>query len=327
MSMSAISIKERMAYWKARETAAIDAAKSGTVKAISTAPVTTKRATSAPSVTRSAIQSTKVATLQKIKEEEELSVDELMKALQQQGIDTHQNGFYLVRTPSLNKGQSFSLEERQEYGIRGLFPAGDPISLDLKVKIAMEQLRSKTSPLEKYIYLHTIQDSDETLFYAILTHHTTETMPLVYTPTVGEACIQWSRIFRHTPRGLYLSIKDKGSIRSILDNSPMRDVKVIVVTDGERTLGLGDLGVNGMGIPIGKLALYTACAGIDPAFCLPVHIDVGTETESIRNDPTYMGLRQPRVRGQEYEELIQEFFDACQDAYGRNVLIQVSATN
>jgi malic enzyme len=247
----------------------------------------------------------------------------LTACIKAKSVHVSQNGYYLAKTPTLNKGHSFTHEERMEYGLRGLYPAGPPISLDLKVDISMEQLRAKTSPIEKYIYLHTIQDSDETLFYAILTRYTAETMPFVYTPTVGEACLKWSKIFRHTPRGLYISINDKGSIRSILDNFPNRDVKVIVVTDGERILGLGDLGVNGMGIPIGKLALYTACAGIDPAFCLPVHIDVGTENEGLLNDPYYMGLRQRRVRGAEYDDLIKEFFEACQDAYGRNVLIQV----
>jgi malate dehydrogenase (oxaloacetate-decarboxylating)(NADP+) len=174
-------------------------------------------------------------------------------------------GYYLAKTPSLNKGTSFTHAEREKLGLRGLFPAGDPQPLDLKVDIAMEQLRKKTSPIEKYTFLHTIQDADETLFYSILIKHTAETMPFVYTPTVGEACIQWGKIYRHTPRGLYLSLKDKGQIRQILDNYPNKDIKAIVFTDGERILGLGDLGVNGMGIPIGKLALYTACAGIHPS--------------------------------------------------------------
>ena len=182
------------------------------------------------------------------------------------------NGFNLAKTPLLNHGHSLSHQFRKHNGLTGLYPAGYPITLDLKVDLAMEQLRLKTSPLEKYIFLHTIQDSDETLFYAVLMRHTTETMPFVYTPTVGEACQKWSRIFRHTPRGLYLSINDKGNIREILNNQPNKDVKVIVVTDGERILGLGDQGVNGMGIPIGKLALYTACAGIDPSTTLPVRL-------------------------------------------------------
>jgi len=232
------------------------------------------------------------------------------------------SGYYLAKTPFLNKGSSFMNEERNTLGIRGLFPAGEPLSLDVKVEIAMEQFAKKTSPLEKYIFLHTIQDSDETLFYAILSRNTFAVLPFVYTPTVGEACQQWSRITRHTPRGLYLSIHDKGQIRRILDNYPLKDIKVIVVTDGERILGLGDLGVNGMGIPIGKLALYTACAGINPNQVLPVHIDVGTNNQEFLKDPAYMGLRQQRIRGAPFEDLVQEFFDACQDAYGRNVLIQ-----
>ena len=188
--------------------------------------------------------------------------------------------------------------------------------------MSMEQLHKKTSPLEKYIYLHTIQDSDETLFYAMLVAHTAEIMPYVYTPTVGQACQEWSAITRHTPRGLYLSINDKGQIRKILDNWPESDINTIVVTDGERILGLGDLGANGMGIPVGKLALYTACAGIEPAKCLPVHIDVGCNREELRNDKRYMGLRRERERGPAYDELIAEFFDACADKYGRQVLIQ-----
>lgn len=160
------------------------------------------------------------------------------------------------------------------------------------------------------------------LYYAILANHTEEVMPIVYTPTVGEACQRFSSIYRGTVRGLFLSISDAGSIRSILDNWPTNDVSTIVVTDGERILGLGDLGVNGMGISIGKLALYTACGGIHPSKTLPVHIDVGTNNDSLLDDPFYLGLRQKRERGPSYDALIQEFFEAVQDKFGRNVLIQ-----
>ncbi len=173
-------------------------------------------------------------------------------------------GFAFLKNPLNNKGTSFTAAEKETHGIRGLVPAGEPISLADKVDIAMEQLRKKASPIEKYNFLHTIQDSDETLFYAILTKHTAETMPLVYTPTVGQACQEWSHIFRQQPRGVYISMKDRGHVKEILQNHPNKDIKVIVFTDGERILGLGDLGANGMGIPVGKLALYTTCAGIHP---------------------------------------------------------------
>eukprot|EP01041_Mallomonas_annulata_P010647 gene10647-22228_t len=231
-------------------------------------------------------------------------------------------GYSLTKLPGLNRGASFTPKERDALKIRGLFPAGEPISLEIKLQVAMENLRSKTSPLEKYIFLHTIQDADETLYYETLIKHTSEVMPFVYTPTVGEACQKWSRIYRHTPRGLYLSINDLGQIRGLLDNYPQKNIKVICVTDGERILGLGDLGANGMGIPIGKLALYVACAGIDPSQVLPVHIDVGTNRMELHSDPTYMGLRRTRERGPDYDKLIEEFFSSCQDAYGKDVLIQ-----
>ena len=231
-------------------------------------------------------------------------------------------GFDVMKSPVKNKGSSFTVAERNSLGIRGLVPAGDPIPLETKVGLAMDQLRKKSSPLEKYIYLHTLQDADETLYFSVLTKHTEEVMPFVYTPTVGQACQEWDKITRYTPRGLYVSLKDAGHVRQMLDNWPQNDIKVIVVTDGERILGLGDLGANGMGIPVGKLALYTACAGINPSQCLPVHIDVGTNRPELRNSPTYQGLKQERDRSPAYDALIKEFFDACQDKYGREVLIQ-----
>ncbi len=177
-----------------------------------------------------------------------------------------------LHNPSKNKGSSFTVDEREYHGnqlhfLRGYLPAGEPLSLIEKVDLAMTQFHRKVSPIEKYIYLHTIKDTDETLFYAILTRHTADAMPIVYTPTVGQACQEWSTLFHTRPsfHGLYISLRDIGHVKSILKRYPLRDqVKVIVFTDGERILGLGDLGANGMGIPVGKLALYTTCAGIHP---------------------------------------------------------------
>jgi malate dehydrogenase (oxaloacetate-decarboxylating)(NADP+) len=186
---------------------------------------------------------------------------------------TKKDGYALMKNPLTNKGTSFTEKEKTEFGVRGLVPGGEPLSLKAKVAIAMEQFNKKTSPIEKYTFLHTIQDSDETLFYSILINHTHDTMPYVYTPTVGEACQKWSDIYRHTPRGLYITSNDKGRIAELLDNYPNKNIKVlpspfnslshnthlnyflqvIVFTDGERILGLGDLGANGMGIPIGEL--------------------------------------------------------------------------
>ncbi|CAM9620888.1 unnamed protein product [Chrysoparadoxa australica] len=187
----------------------------------------------------------------------------------------------------------------------------------------MEQLRLKTSPLERYIFLQSMQDTNETLYYAMLVRHTYECLPLVYTPTVGEACQKFSHIYRQVPRGLYISIKDKGRVRQVLDNWPEKDIKAIVFTDGERILGLGDQqGIDGMGIPIGKLALYTACAGVHPRACLPITLDVGTNNKEKLADPFYMGLKQARVTGAEYDEFVGEFIEAAMDAYGRSVMLQ-----
>lgn len=187
----------------------------------------------------------------------------------------------------------------------------------------MVRVRKKETSLEKYVYLHSIQDVDEDLYFAAIMRYPKELFPLVYTPTVGEACQRWGDIYRHVPRGLYFSLRDRGNIRQILSlhEDTYKDVKAIVVTDGERILGLGDLGVNGMGIPIGKLALYTACGGVDPKDVLPVHLDVGTNNEALLGDEFYLGLKQKRERGEPYDEFVQEFMDAVKDAYG-NVLVQ-----
>ncbi|KDO34826.1 hypothetical protein SPRG_00887 [Saprolegnia parasitica CBS 223.65] len=170
--------------------------------------------------------------------------------------------------------------------------------------------------------MQSMQDRNEQLYYRMLAQHTHELMPIVYTPTVGQACTEFSHIYRQTPRGLYISINDLGHVREILDNWPEEDIRAIVFTDGERILGLGDLGLNGMGIPIGKLALYTACAGVHPKYCLPVTIDVGTNTQSILDDPFYMGLRQKRDRSSAYDELIDEFMNEAKTKYGPQVLLQ-----
>uniref|UniRef100_A0A7S2L0D0 Malic enzyme n=2 Tax=Leptocylindrus danicus TaxID=163516 RepID=A0A7S2L0D0_9STRA len=234
---------------------------------------------------------------------------------------TTKTGFERMKDPLLNVASSTPLADRERLKLRGLVPSGY-IPLNLNVERSMQQLRLKSSPLEKYLFLQSIQDIDERLYYAILVSHTEEVMPIVYTPTVGEACQKFSSIYRGTVRGLFISLEDAGSVRSVLDNWPHDDVSTIVVTDGERILGLGDQGVNGMGIPIGKLALYTACAGIHPSQVLPVHIDVGTNNEAFLHDPFYLGLKQPRERGPAYDSLIEEFFEASQDKFGKNVLIQ-----
>ncbi|OQR86392.1 NADP-dependent malic enzyme [Achlya hypogyna] len=230
-------------------------------------------------------------------------------------------GFNVMHTPSLNKGLEFTEDERAEHGLRGLLPPA-VWSSELLLEHAMAQLRSKATPIEKYIYMQSMQDRNEQLYYRMLAHHTHELMPIVYTPTVGQACTDFSHIYRQTPRGLYITINDLGHVREILDNWPEQDIRAIVFTDGERILGLGDLGINGMGIPIGKLALYTACAGVHPKYCLPVTLDVGTNTQSILDDPFYMGLRQKRDRSENYDALVDEFMTEAKAKYGPQVLLQ-----
>lgn len=229
-------------------------------------------------------------------------------------------GYDITRNPFLNKGMAFTLEERLQLGIHGLLPPCF-LSQDVQVLRVMKSYETKSSDLDKYIILMTLQDRNEKLFYRVLTSDIERFMPIVYTPTVGLACQQYGLAFRR-PRGLFITIHDKGHIATMLNSWPEDDIKAIVVTDGERILGLGDLGSYGMGIPVGKLALYTACGGVHPHQCLPVLLDVGTDNEALLNDPLYIGLKHRRVRGPQYDELVDEFMQAVTTKYGMDCLIQ-----
>ncbi len=219
-------------------------------------------------------------------------------------------GYALLHNPRLNKGTAFTEPERRKYGLEGLLP---PAVTNIGLQIARRHTEIATldNDLQKYLVLSDLQARNETLFYAVLMSDPATYMPLVYTPTVGEACQKFAHIFR-SARGMYLPISARGRIREILGNWPDKDVRFIVVTDGERILGLGDLGAGGMGIPIGKLALYTACAGVPPQYCLPIVLDVGTNNQVLLDDPLYLGLRQNRVRGDEYMAFVDEFVTAVQ---------------
>ncbi|KDO66539.1 hypothetical protein CISIN_1g007703mg [Citrus sinensis] len=230
------------------------------------------------------------------------------------------SGYCLLRDPRHNKGLAFTEKERDAHYLRGLLPPA-VISQQLQEKKLMNSIRQYEVPLQKYVAMMELEERNERLFYKLLIDNVEELLPVVYTPTVGEACQKYGSIFRR-PQGLYISLKEKGKILEVLKNWPERSIQVIVVTDGERILGLGDLGCQGMGIPVGKLALYTALGGIRPSACLPITVDVGTNNEQLLKDEFYIGLRQRRATGQEYAELLDEFMSAVKQNYGEKVLIQ-----
>lgn len=228
-------------------------------------------------------------------------------------------GNTLLELPLLNKGSAFSDEERTTFNLNGLIPRVVE-TIEEQSQRSYQQYSAFDEAINKHIYLRNIQDTNETLFYHLVENRLSEMLPIIYTPTVGEACQRFSDIYRRH-RGVFISYSDRDQIDEILHNVNKKNVKVIVITDGERILGLGDQGIGGMGIPIGKLSLYTACGGISPAYTLPITIDVGTNNEELLNDPIYMGLKHPRIRGEEYYNFVDKIIAAIQRRWPK-VLIQ-----
>lgn len=239
--------------------------------------------------------------------------------VQAETIQISLTGQALLENPLFNKSSAFSEEERREFGLVGLVPP-HVSTIEEQLARTYESYKHKGTDLERYIYLVSLQDRNETLFYRLLQEHITEMMPIIYTPVVGEGCKQYSHIYRR-PRGLFIPYSQRHDIGAVLGNAPIKDVDVIVVTDGERILGLGDLGVGGMGIPVGKLSLYTLCAGLTPARTLPISLDVGTDNQDLLADPLYLGWRHERIRGQEYDDFIEAFVQAVMATFP-NVLLQ-----
>jgi malate dehydrogenase (oxaloacetate-decarboxylating) len=225
----------------------------------------------------------------------------------------------LLETPLLNKGGAFTEKERRTFNLMGLLPPRHE-TIEGQVERAYGQYRSFEEPINKHIYLRAVQDTNETLFYRLISEHLVEMLPIIYTPTVGDACEHFSDIYRRA-RGLFLSYEEREFMGDILQSVTKEKVKVIVVTDGERVLGLGDQGIGGMGITIGKLSIYTACGGVSPAYTLPVALDVGTNNQKLLDDPMYMGLRHPRITGDDYNAFVDRFIDAAQERWP-GVLIQ-----
>ncbi len=242
------------------------------------------------------------------------------KKLLNQEPESRPHGVKILHDPIRNKGTAFTEDERRALKLEGLLPPRLHTMAEQELRV-LGNVRAKPTDLEKYLYLIALQDRNENLFYRVVMNHLEEMMPLIYTPTVGKACQEFQHIYRK-PRGMYISLHDKGRVKELLRNWPHKNARIIVVTDGERILGLGDLGADGMGIPIGKLSLYTACAGIPPWQCLPIMLDVGTNNEKLLSDPLYNGIERHRARGADYDELVDEFIAAAKEIFP-GILIQI----
>ena len=234
------------------------------------------------------------------------------------GAPQQPRGAALLTDPLLNKGTAFTERERDAFGLRGLLPPR-VFTLEEQVQRSLAAVRRKSDALEKYIYLTNLQNRNEVLFYRLVVDHVEEMVPLIYTPTVGQACLEYGAIYRR-PRGIFLTLRERGRLAEILRLWPRGGVRLIVVTDGERILGLGDLGALGMGIPVGKLSLYTACAGVHPSYTLPITLDMGTDNPQLLDGPVYIGLKEKRARGAVFDAFIEEFVSAVATVFPKALL-------